>query len=293
MMKHRSGLAAGIAALVLICALAVGAGWLAGYRFLYVTTPSMGTALPVGALAYTTPASVESVSVGEVVTTRLQNGHSRTHRVVEKTPDGLITKGDLNGGNDAGVTTNRNLVGRVSWSSPVLGWVVQMLPWVLGAWLLMWLVSIPLKDPIHRSRYRSTGAVLGFALAIVVVQPLLGVHLLAIRVEAGEDPRAEADFVSTGLLPTKVDPYGDNGEGSEIMPTSGHTSSAVARTPNAKGDYVFQPRPAIGWKWWVAAIALVLSPWLWFYLQYARNQGNKVVEDNAQISVAELLQRKV
>lgn len=261
--------------------------WLAGYRMFYVVTPSMGTAMPVGSLTVTVPAAVDDISVGDVVTTRLQNGATRTHRVIEETEAGLLTKGDLNKGTDAGATTDRNLVGRMEFNVPVLGWLVQMIPWIAGMWLIMWLVSTPLKDEVHRSRYRVTGLFLGFALSIVLVRPLLGTALLSMPVDSAAGT-ATANVVSTGLLPVRVEALGEGGEPSEVMYRSGAQGHAVIRETNDRGEFVALPRPVLTWPWIVAGLFLLASPWAWFYLQYRRNRINETESgDSGQLEEKE------
>lgn len=298
--KARTKTAATWFVVLLLCVM-LGGGWLAGLRAHYLMTPSMGTALPVGSLAVTAPAAVEEVAVGDVVTTRLKSGATRTHRVVEKEEDGLVTQGDINGGVDVGLTTDSNMVGQVVWSAPALGWGVRMLPWILGMWVVMWVVSRPLEDSVQRSRYRVVGVYLGFSLSLIVIQPLLGMSMLGIKVEgSGEDSHAVATVVSTGLLPIKLVPAATvedddsgwfpirltpperSGTESEVLYRTGETGEAVNLQANEEGEFAFIPTPVFTWPAMVAALGLVVSPWIWFFLQYRRHREVETTEEKTQ-----------
>ena len=141
-----------------------------------------------------------------------------------------------------------------------------------AGWLLMLLASLRIDDELHRRRYRNTGVFLGLAIGIIIVRPLLGAYLLGMNVNGtGEEAYAQAHVVSTGLLPVKVVPLGEGGgEDSAIMSPTGTDSFAIDDAPNAKGDFVFRPVPALTWPWIIGLIGLVLSPFAWFYAQYRR-----------------------
>lgn len=272
MQARRRTLATVVAAVVLILAIICGGFYLAGFRAHFLTTPSMGTQLPVGSLAITKPVDIADVQVGDTITVDSANGTTHTHNVVERAGDTAITQGVLNGAPDALPATADTLKGKVIFSCPALGWGVRIAGIMAAGWLLMLLASLRIDDELHRRRYRNTGVFLGLAIGIIIVRPLLGAYLLGMNVNGtGEEAYAQAHVVSTGLLPVKVVPLGEGGgEGSAIMSPTGTDSIAIDDAPNEKGDVVFRPVPALTWPWIIALIGLVLSPFAWFYAQYRR-----------------------
>lgn len=271
MNQHRRSLAIGAAAVALVLALACGAAWLAGVRAHVLTTPSMGTELPVGSLAITTPASIADIEVGDTVTVR-DGARTRTHEVVEKQGNTAITQGVLNGAPDAQAATDESLVGKVVFSCPALGWGIRLAGCMAVGWLVMLLAASRIEDELHRRRYRNIGAFLGLACGIILVRPLLGAYLLGMEVNgSGQEAYARAHVVSTGLLPVHVVPIGEGGgEDSAVMSPTGTDSFAIDSAPNEDGDFVFRPLPVLTWPWALALIALVASPFAWFYAQYRR-----------------------
>lgn len=149
-------------------------------------------------------------------------------------------------------------------------------------WLLMFVASLRVEDELHRRRYRHTGVFLGLAIGIIIIRPLLGASLLGMHINgSGEDAYAEAHVVSTGLLPVKVVPLGDGGgEDSDVMTPTGSDATAIDYEPNDKGDFVFQPRPVLTWPWAVGLLGLVISPFIWFYLQYRRALREEAQQDS-------------
>src|ERR1035437_2219119 len=78
-----------------------------GYRFFVVQTPSMGTAAPVGTLVAVHAET--TYNVGDIVTYERKN-RSYTHRIVEITDRGFITKGDINDATEIGRASCRERV---------------------------------------------------------------------------------------------------------------------------------------------------------------------------------------
>lgn len=102
--------------LALVAAVAVAflvlPGLLGVQRFA-ITGGSMGSAVPVGSLVFTTAASPSSVRAGDIITFRPPGlRETVTHRVVSTGRDGLRTRGDANAAVDpwrlgAGVPVRR------------------------------------------------------------------------------------------------------------------------------------------------------------------------------------------
>ena len=283
-MQARRRILTTVVAVVVLVLSIIGAGFfLAGYRAHFVTPPSMGTELPVGSLAVTKPVPIRDVETGDTVTVRGANDTTHTHNVVEMLDQSAITQGVLNGAPDAAAATDDNLEGKVIFSSPALGWGLRILGNMAVGWLLMFVASLRVEDELHRRRYRHTGVFLGLAIGIIIIRPLLGASLLGMHINgSGEDAYAEAHVVSTGLLPVKVVPLGEGGgEDSDVMTPTGSDATAIDYEPNERGDFVFQPRPVLTWPWAVGLLGLVISPFIWFYLQYRRALREEAQQDSA------------
>lgn len=121
-MQARRRILTTVVAVVVLVLSIIGAGFfLAGYRAHFVTTPSMGTELPVGSLAVTKPVPIRDVETGDTVTVRGANDTTHTHNVVEMMDQSAITQGVLNGAPDAAAATDDNLEGKVFFFEPSIG----------------------------------------------------------------------------------------------------------------------------------------------------------------------------
>jgi signal peptidase len=124
---------AGAAALAVACCLlaVLGAGLLAGYRPVVLTTASMSPVAPAGSLLIAETVEPEEVEVGDILVMKRSTGLIITHRVVERSVrDGVVlvrTKGDANDDPDA---TPYSVVGthrRSEWVIPSAGKVLLLL----------------------------------------------------------------------------------------------------------------------------------------------------------------------
>ncbi|WKD58848.1 S26 family signal peptidase [Corynebacterium caspium] len=284
--KRPLQLVAGILSATLLLLLLIG--FASGWRSFVVTTPSMGTALPVGTLAITKPANISELAVGDVVTAEVGEDFTRTHRVITLNENSIYTKGDLNGSRDPLALKQENIVGKIAFSSPVLGWILRMIPIIIVVWAVVYLLSRRIDDPINRHRYRMLAVFCGFALSIVIVRPLYGTALLSMRVENahdGEAVHAVAHTVNTGLMPIKVDGVGKDGTSTGPMSPTGTDGYSKAYEVNKDGKFVFQPRPALSWPWWIGMLLLVISPFAWYYPHYRR-----ILKKEAELEESELAQ---
>ena len=118
-----------------------------GPTTLVVRGPSMAPAIPIGALLVTTPVEAAALAVGDVVSIRV--GPELvvfTHRIVRVVPrQGEIwieTKGDANDTSDPALIPASSVVGRVSLTVPLLGYLVALLASLSGVLLLIGLVGV-------------------------------------------------------------------------------------------------------------------------------------------------------
>jgi signal peptidase len=116
--------------------------WLAGYRLQPVLSGSMAPTYPVGSLLVVSPIDASQVEPGMAVTfdDPADNGRIVTHRVISRAPGdtlAFVTRGDANATDDPFPVPARSVHGRVLWSVPGLGTVVDALAWPRGFLVLV------------------------------------------------------------------------------------------------------------------------------------------------------------
>ena len=240
------------AAVLVIAAIAF---YSSGGRWFVVETPSMATAAPVGTLVLTQPAT--DLAVGDVITFHPPTSPAQvyTHRIVAVSPDGISTRGDLNGAADPWLLSRADVVGRAVALLPVLGWAVRALPLLLLGVVVLWLVSASVASATTRASVRIAGVPLIVSAIVFVLKPLVAITVLATTVDEVE---VSASVVSTGILPIRV----HTSSGAHLDLTSGE--SGVLTVPAGIDDYyrilTDLNLPLLGW---IAFAAVCALPLLW------------------------------
>lgn len=98
-----------------------------GYRSYIVLSGSMEPEFYPGDMVITKHKSKTDIKVNDIVTYRDNDGVIITHRIMEETPEGYITKGDNNNVEDADMLTEKNIIGEVKFSIPKLGYLSDFL----------------------------------------------------------------------------------------------------------------------------------------------------------------------
>jgi len=102
-----------------------------------VLSGSMEPKVPTGSLCFINEhVKYESIKTGDVIAFKMSDGTLVTHRAVDKTEEGIITKGDANDANDLVVTTASNYVGKNIGSIPFAGYVVKTIQTTKGKIIL-------------------------------------------------------------------------------------------------------------------------------------------------------------
>lgn len=116
-----------MAAVVALSVLLVGVRAF-GLQIYTVLSGSMEPAYHVGALIYVSEVDTADLSVGDVITFRISEKTTATHRIVEiLEEDGALafrTKGDANEEEDNHLVTEDELVGKVRFTVPYLGFLM-------------------------------------------------------------------------------------------------------------------------------------------------------------------------
>lgn len=115
---------------ILLIVLVVVAGLLVipnliGYKSFAVISGSMEPNIPVGSIVYAKEADFNELEVGDVISYRLSGDTMVTHRIQEINTDDstVITKGDANNSADPNPIASSNIVGKVAWSVPLIGYI--------------------------------------------------------------------------------------------------------------------------------------------------------------------------
>ncbi|MGC0368559.1 LamG-like jellyroll fold domain-containing protein [Microbacterium sp. SLBN-111] len=188
-----------VAIAVVFFALTVAAVFaVSGIRLFAIQTPSMGTTAPVGTLVVTAPA--ETYSTGDVLTFTVGD-RTVTHRVVDVGPDGLTTRGDLNGAPDGWTVAPAQVIGRAVALVPGAGFLLTAAPWLLLGGVLTEAITWARRADVRWIwSVRLTGWAVTVTLVTLWLRPWFDVRLLDYR---GTDDGAGAllHVVNTGLLP--------------------------------------------------------------------------------------------
>ena len=119
-----------------------------GTGFYTITGSSMGSALPVGSIAIAQPVAASQIEVGDIIAYRAagDSGTMVTHRVVKviHTNGDLSfqTRGDSNEDVDPNLVPPTNVIGKVSFHIPLVGYLFHFIRQPLGYVLLIGLPAI-------------------------------------------------------------------------------------------------------------------------------------------------------
>lgn len=115
-----------------------------GYRSYTVLSGSMEPKFYPGDIVITKHKNKTDIKINDIVTYRDNDGVIITHRIIEETPEGYITKGDNNNVEDADILTKENIIGEVKFSIPKIGYVMDFLskPMVIAAEMILLAVFI-------------------------------------------------------------------------------------------------------------------------------------------------------
>ncbi|MBP3700695.1 MAG: signal peptidase I [Lachnospiraceae bacterium] len=101
-----------------------------GYQIYHITSGSMEPEIPTGSIILAKEIDPIELQPRDVIVFYGGQGADAavTHRVVENQRDDrkLVTKGDANAGNDVLPVPYQNVVGRMEWSIPALGFIVPI-----------------------------------------------------------------------------------------------------------------------------------------------------------------------
>lgn len=138
-MQRKFKIALRILTSVLVCvvvffALSISATRLFGLQVYGVLTGSMEPVYPTGSLIYVREINTDKLEVGDVISFRISQNVIATHRIVELVPDenepNLIryrTKGDANDAVDASLVNKYDIIGKVVFCIPKMGYFMDFI----------------------------------------------------------------------------------------------------------------------------------------------------------------------
>ncbi|MCD6241513.1 signal peptidase I [Candidatus Bathyarchaeota archaeon] len=108
-------------------------------RYEPVYTGSMEPAIPVGSVVVIKPANPDTLKVGDIICFKIEGESSTTvtHRIINITDEGFITKGDANEDLDQWIVKKENIIGKVIAVIPYLGYLGYFVRTPVGFTLLI------------------------------------------------------------------------------------------------------------------------------------------------------------
>ncbi len=120
---------------------------LIGFRNYTVLSGSMEPEFYPGDLVVSLHKNRANIKEGDIITFR-DGDEIVTHRIIDKTKDGYITKGDNNNAADSFAVSNDNIIGKVLFDIPNAGYIIQFLakPMVIAIELMLGAIIILLYN---------------------------------------------------------------------------------------------------------------------------------------------------
>ena len=124
--------------LVLALVVSIAMVWLFGWRLYSIQTGSMEPSYPVGMMIFVEPVGCEQLESGDVVTFVKSDNTVVTHRIVDidRETQLITTKGDNNNAPDGSPVSYKNVIGRVKFGVPKVGYFVLLLNTTFGKWMI-------------------------------------------------------------------------------------------------------------------------------------------------------------
>jgi len=128
-----------------------------------VYTGSMEPAIPVGSIVVIKPANPNTLKVGDIICFKIESESSTTvtHRIINITDEGFITKGDANEDPDQWIVKKENIIGKVIAVIPYLGYLSHFVRTPVGFTLLIiipatLLIILEIKNIIKETKQKPT-----------------------------------------------------------------------------------------------------------------------------------------
>ena len=115
-----------------------------GHKPLVIISGSMSPTLQIGGILYYHEYDVKNFKKGDILVYKTKD-HIISHRVVEKTQDGYVTKGDYNKSNDSNIVNFNQILGKgTNWCIPYIGYYADFIynhKYILYTFLFMIIID--------------------------------------------------------------------------------------------------------------------------------------------------------
>jgi len=102
-----------------------------------VYTGSMEPAIPIGSVVVIKPVDSETLQINDIICFKLLEPPSITHRITNITNEGYLTKGDGNEDMDPWIVKRDNVIGKVIFTIPFVGYIGYFVKTPIGFILLI------------------------------------------------------------------------------------------------------------------------------------------------------------
>ncbi|MEM1564042.1 MAG: signal peptidase I [Candidatus Bathyarchaeia archaeon] len=108
-------------------------------RYEPVSTGSMEPAIPVGSVVIIKPVNPEALTIGDIICFKVETESPTTvtHRIINITEEGFITKGDANEDPDQWIVKKEDIIGKVIAVIPYIGYLGYFVRTPIGFILLI------------------------------------------------------------------------------------------------------------------------------------------------------------
>ena len=130
--------------ILLLIALVMFVPNILGYKSFAVISGSMEPNIHVGSIVYAKEADFNDLKVDDIISYQLSSDTMVTHRIVsiDNEKQTVVTKGDANDVEDSAPVSKENIIGKVAFSIPLLGYISLNVKTPLGILVICGIVAV-------------------------------------------------------------------------------------------------------------------------------------------------------
>lgn len=130
--------------ILLLIALVMFVPNILGYKSFAVISGSMEPNIHVGSIVYAKEADFNDLKVDDIISYQLSSDTMVTHRIVsiDNEKQTVVTKGDANDVEDSASVSKENIIGKVAFSIPLLGYISLNVKTPLGILVICGIVAV-------------------------------------------------------------------------------------------------------------------------------------------------------
>lgn len=130
--------------ILLLIALVMFVPNILGYKSFAVISGSMEPNIHVGSIVYAKEADFNDLKVDDIISYQLSSDTMVTHRImsIDNEKQTVVTKGDANDVEDSAPVSKENIIGKVAFSIPLLGYISLNVKTPLGILVICGIVAV-------------------------------------------------------------------------------------------------------------------------------------------------------